>query len=134
MAIFGNREYAIIYGENGEHITTIKINKKKTEFEFREQTYITDRKNVKPFVKNGFLTDKKYYNYNIDNPFPILMDKKNESLINPKQLNIMLETKVLQDLNKIDKGFFGNIKPIHIIIGIVVIIILYYLATGGSIT
>ena len=133
-ALFGHKDYGAIYSDDGEHLKSIRIKNKENSFIFDDKTFVLDRKKFKPLERNGVFYNKRYYHYNINNSFPFLLDKKGEPFINAEQLNILMETKVLKDLNALGNNWLKNIKIQHVLIGLGILAAIYYFANGGSLT
>ena len=134
MSLFGHKDYGAIYSDDGEHIKSVRIKNKENSFTWDEKSFILDRKKVKPLERNGVFYDKRYYHYNINNPFPFLLNKKGEPMVNAEQFNILMETKVLKDINSLNNNWLKNIKIQHVLIGLGILAVIYYVANGGSLT
>ena len=91
-----------------------------------------DRKKVFPFKIKGVFFDRRYFHYTVKNPNPILMDKKSFPIVDAEQLTIILETKVLKDLNALGNNWLSQIKIQHVLIGLGVLVALYYFLSGGT--
>lgn len=131
---------AIIYNNKGEQIAVVSIKRNEKNFSWDGRTYITNFECTTFFKDRRLFSTHKYFLYNINNPFPLEFNTENEnnSIYTPdfdtEQLNIMLETKVIKDLNNVNKKLFGNIDIRTLMIIAVIIIGGYYLIKNGGFT
>lgn len=131
---FSAREKAAMLNDDGEVIAYAKILEKSNTFDFNDGKYVVRRNLIKPLKSKSFMFDHHLYFYNIGNPEPLNFKKGNtkgwEPLIEPDLLNRLLEAEIIKKLNTVDEGMFKNIKPIHVIIGIVIIAAIVYYVTS----
>lgn len=126
---------AIRFDDNGVFIDIVKIPKQEPYFGKKHKSYNVMDKEASFFKMKGLIIDKIYFLYNINNPNPYKVDKKCEPIMNSDAYNSMLETKVIRDMNKLEKSPISDLlTPRNIIIGLVVIGAIIYFATGGKIT
>lgn len=140
---FSNKHYAVFVDSKGRQREVISINNNKNKFSYDSKAYI---KNINKY-SNFHTKEKKlifftqhhnyfFYQYNYSEPINFTKEKlhlnKSGSPYIAEDINSMLETKVLKDLNKVDKNIFGNLEPKQIIMGIGIIIgIIYFVLNGG---
>ena len=127
--------YGVLFDDNGDEFGKKRFKRKEEYFTKNKKSYIIDVKNASYFKKEGFILDKKYFFYNKNNPSPLRLDKKCEPILNSDSFNSLLETKVIREMNKLDKGTFGDLftfRNILIVLGVLGVI--YYFSTGGTIT
>jgi len=124
--------YGKIWDNNGELIRNKKFNKNKKSFQVEDKTYNIDTQNGSYFDDNKFFYNRRFYQYNVDTPDPIKMNKKIEPLINATDYNTLIETKHLQKLNDVNKkGLFGNLD-FKTILAIGAVIVAGYLMLTGN--
>lgn len=133
--LFWRKYKAIFYDDKGNYAGIKGFNRKEKSMDYGKGTYNIDL-NCSYFDRKAFFHDKRYYYYSLNNPNPVLMNKKAEPILNSESYNIMLKTKVLRDLNELSKGSgLGDLlTPRNIIIGLAIIGIIIYFATGNKIT
>lgn len=129
-----NTVRAWFFDAKGEYHGSKSFSKHAKNFKYGVGSYIVNlkatNKRDKPIIA---LWHRRTFYYNLDNPNPLILDKKGEPLIDPEALNINLETKVLRDLNDLANDNFSKyITPKNIILGLVVIGLIIYLATGNK--
>lgn len=127
---------AFFFNERGEFLGKKGFSKFKRSFVFKEGRYNTDLKEASYFISTTIplLIKSKIYFYNISNPSPLKLDKKAEPILNPDTFNTIIETKVIKDINNLPNKSLGDLlTPQNLLIGLVVIGILYYLLSGGSV-
>lgn len=111
---------AVFHDDNGEEVGKKGFRASKKEFVFKsgdiKRTYVIDLKNGSYFQLKGLIWDTRYYQYDINSPFPYSLKREKTRMINPlgeqatqvidsENLNIQLESKVARDLNRHnDKG------------------------------
>lgn len=129
---------AYFYDINGERIGKCSFKKGVEHFEYKEGMYnviddncTIDYEKVLPF---GILTRKVTY-YNIGNTNPLTLTAKPSAPVTPELYNIIYKTKIARDLNDLafKQGLLALLTPKNIIIGLVVIGLIYYLASGNKI-
>lgn len=126
---------AVLFDDKGEEADITKFKRKEGFFTKKKKSYTIDLKNASHFIKRGLLIDRVYYFYPLNNPSPLLLDKKCEPIMNADAFNSLLETKVIREINKLDKtGLSELLTPRNIIIGLIILGAVYYFATGGKIT
>lgn len=132
--LFDKKKYrAIIFNSNGEQIAIINIKRDEKTFKWNGKTYKTDFEAKTYLKRSNLFNDFKYFLYQIDNPFPLEFKTFNkiDTKIKTDELNALLETKVLFDLNKLDNPLsklFSTKGLIGLAIGG---IILYIILSGG---
>lgn len=130
------RDIAIMKNDDGDTIGKKKFKITEEKFTYNDGTYNIIRNSAFRFEKNGFFFKSHYYFYNIGNPNPLKFNsvaKLFEPVIAPKLYKKMLDNEVLIALNTVQGGLFKNIKPLHIIIGLIVIgVVIYYVQTKGA--
>jgi len=127
---------AIIYEDNGDQIAIVPIKRHDKKFNWNGRSYITDFEVGTGAKIKSVFSKYKYFYYNVNNPFPMCFNKENNNIETPafdtESLDIMLETKVIKDLNNVNKKLFANLdmKTVLIILGIIVAGI--YFLKGGT--
>ncbi|MFW6129931.1 MAG: hypothetical protein ACOC56_02030 [Atribacterota bacterium] len=125
--------FAKMYDEKGKHIKDIHFDNFKNTFKFKNRSYNIRRKEGSYFFKKGILIDKVFYQYNISNTEPFILEKKpTHTNISPEDYNTMLESKITKDLNNLAKrsDLMALLQPKYIIGAIVVLGIIYFASTG----
>lgn len=109
---------------------------KEKIFKYKYGTY-----NIKPNASNQrliyfpYLVDHVIYFYTIGNPDPLIISHDMKPLINAYDYNVQLETKILTELNKVrQSGLMALLTPRNIIIGIIILVAVFYFASGGDIS
>lgn len=135
---FDKKKYrAIIYNSDGEQIATLNLNRAKSTFEFNGGTYNIKWDCKTFFFRANFFNKYKYFFYTLGNPDPIEYDKENNNFktnFNADQYSVMLKTKIAKDLNNIGKGISNLLTPKNLIIGLGILVVVYYFMSGGSLT
>ena len=135
MALFWKVYKAVFFDDRGEQVGTKKFDRKDAHFKYNDGAYNIAIKESTMFEVKGFFFDKRYFQYNLNDPNPILLDKKREPIINARLYNINLETKVARELNDLDKSDFERLFTFkNIIIVLAILGAVYYFASGGKIT
>ncbi len=134
--LFVKKENGIIVNENGKQIGMIKFNSYDTavsasigvDINKKNYTWEIDRDEDNFFV----LKKKKYYIFNTELTRPVSFKVKNPPLIRPHNLNVILKSRVLSELNSITKGLFENVNWKMILFGLGIIAIIVYFLSGGT--
>lgn len=135
MGLFGKKRYALFYDDKGEFLGRAKYKKWDSLIKVGKRRYNIIKEKATITKIKGLFFDKEYTHYNYNNPNPMLLDKKQEPIYNAELYNIQLDTKVMRDLNNLAKKSLAELlTPINILIGLIVIGVIIYLATGHSIT
>ena len=128
--------YALIF--NGNTIPHIeRIPKNVTHFKALNRRFNFSITDVIIFRIKGIFRNKFYLFYDIDNPDPLTLDKNN---LKPKYIssdiyNTIIETEIIRQANNRGLGsIIDLIKPQYIIIGLIIVGVIIYLMSGGSIT
>lgn len=134
--IFWRVYKAIFYDDKGDFVEVKQFSRKEKTFKAFGNKSFNINLNASYFDRKHFFFDKRYFYYNINNPNPILMNKKAEPIMDSESYNVNLETKVLRDLNELSKGkgWLSNLSTQQIIIILAIIGAIIYFATGGKIT
>lgn len=139
MALFGTLYKALLFDDKGEHLDIVGFKRKSDIIAYahgtnaRKFNYIPD--NCSYWEKRGIFFNKRYYFYNVNNPNPYIFKKTAEPVINSKIYRVMLDTKVAQDLNKLASGGLAQyLTPKNIIIGLIILGVIIYFASGGTIS
>lgn len=136
-----NKEKIILFDDKGEQIKIENLEKGTEKIRLKingkNRTYLINKKTDNYIkIKNGLMGTTKYYLFNLKqtNPFPLT--SYNEPLVNSEDLDSIIETKVLKDLNQPPNAndWFNNIKIEHVLIGIGIIVVGVYFLQGGSLT
>lgn len=108
----------------------------KRTFVYRGGTYNVNSEVSRSEISTfPYLVDHVYYFYTMGNPDPLEVRHQFKPLVRSEDYNIQLESKVLRDLNKVRQGGLAALlTPQNIIIALIIIGIILYLTTGGSIT
>lgn len=124
--------YAKIWDEKGEFLKNVKIKPKKKLFNYDDKSFNIKLKDASYYNDNKLFYNRRFYQYNVDCPDPIKINKKVEPLINSDDYNTMLETKQLKKLNELEKkGLFGNLDFKTILAIGAVIVVGYLILTGN---
>lgn len=99
MGFFKVKHKALLFDDNGEFLDIQGFKRSDDYFTYgsgkdaRKFNIILN--NCTTWEKRHLIRgNKRYYYYNINNPNPILLDKKSEPIISSKIYNVMLETKI----------------------------------------
>jgi hypothetical protein len=137
MGLLWRKHLAIFFDDKGEYLDVCKLKRSQDTFKYgsgkeqRQFNIILD--NCTTFNRKGLLFDKRYYFYNINNPMPLILNKRCEPVFNSKLYNVMMETNVAQQLNDLAKDSFAKyLTPRNIIIAIIIIGVIIYFASGGT--
>ena len=131
------KRIAVFYDDKGEEIGKKSFSKTDKTFKYKGRSYNNYHDEATFTTIKRWYWDIELYHYNINNPNPMVINKKVEPILDSETYNVMLETKVIRDLNNVGaKGLLANITPLQIIIGVVILVVVYLFATGqgGKIT
>lgn len=92
---------AVFYDDDGEEVKKKLFKSTHGNFKDGKRSYIIDLKQSSYFELRGVIWNTRYYSYQLNNPMPMLLNKKHEPIINTELLNIQLENKVARDLNRV---------------------------------
>lgn len=130
------REYGDIRNDDGQVVKRVRIKNDENTFKYDDREYIVNRKDGERFTIKGVFIHKTYYFYNINNPQPLKFNKTTkiwEPILDASVFKTLMENKVIIDLNTPpSNSLFKNLKPSHILLGLIVIGVLIYLAKGGK--
>lgn len=131
MAITGiKKRIACFYDDKGEFLDKKGFSKTASTLDYGDRSFNVYQDGVTVTKIKRWYWDIELYHYNFNNPNPMILNKKHEPIIDSEMYNIQLKTKVARDLNDLSKGGLKlNWKTI--LIGLVIIAIIYALATGG---
>lgn len=136
MAIF-NTYAGWFFDKQGNYLGMKGFSKNKEDFEFKSGRYMVDLSasyvEWSAFPIFTFLWRKWRYFYNVESSIPKKITPQSEPPISPALFDVMMETKLARDLNNLSKGGLSELlTPRNIIIGIIVLGVVIYLATGHS--
>jgi len=136
MGFFKKSHIALLFDDRGELLAKKSFRRKDDFFTYDgERKFNIILQNTTAFEKFGILWNTKYYFYNINNPNPLVLNKKLEPILNSKIYNVMLETKVARDLNDLTKSTLSQLMtPKNIIIVLAILGAVYYFSSGGTLT
>jgi len=138
-----NKHYAVFVDEKGRQREVISINNDDKKFTYNNKTYVKNTSKYSNFYiktkKLFFLTQHHnyfFYQYDYSEPINFTKEKLNVSKNNnpyiAEDINSILQTKVLKDLNKVSNNFLKNLEPKQILIGLGIIgVIIYIISSGG---
>jgi len=131
MSITGiKKRIACFYDDKGEFLGKISFDKTSSTFDYGNRSYNVFHDDATVTKIKRWYWDLELYKYNINNPNPMILNKKCEPILDAEMFNIQLKTKVARDLNDLtNPGFKLTWKTA--LIGIIAIIIIYMVATGG---
>lgn len=125
----------IIFNEKGDDIKIKAFRKNADLFHWGNPTrkYVIDLLGGSSFKIKGFIWNNIYYQYQKDNPLPYSRKKMSEPIINSDLLNTVIENRVARDLNNLSKSGLQQLLTFkNIIIGLAVIGVIWYFASGGK--
>ena len=124
---------AVFFDKNGNYYGKTIIDRAEKTFKYNKNRYVIMLEESKMKIK-GLIRDKYYFFYNIENEFPLRLEKTPNTLIEPELLNVTIENKFAQDLARAGSGGLDWLKDNKMIfIGVAVVIAIIYFATGGTI-
>jgi hypothetical protein len=127
------KRFAVILSAKGEIIKTQRIYMQDKTFKYEKGQYIINPLAFSFEVKTLF-RKKEFFFYVFDNPTPLEFGNKEENKVNAEIMNNLLETKVIKDLNDLsNEGFSKYLTMKNVIIALIVIGVIWYLASGGEI-
>lgn len=129
------KRVACFYDDKGEYIGKKSFSKTAQTFKFNNKAFNIyhgdDTFLVTSTLIKRWYWDIELYHYNINNPNPIILNKKAEPILDSEMYNIQLETKVARDLNDLSKGgLFDNLNMKTVFILIIIGAIVYLVASG----
>lgn len=90
---------AIIYNNRGEQLAIIPINRNEKSFKWKNRRFLLDFNHDTSFNRKNIFSKFKYFIYNINHSSPISFKDIKNPKFDTEALNLLLETKVLVDLN-----------------------------------
>lgn len=126
---------AIIFNENGEQVGTVKLDRSKQGFKFKDGQYNIKWDCKTHLKRENFFHKFKYFMYIFNNPDPIEFDnEKNnfQTIFNAEQYNVMLETDIARKLNNLVGGLGQFLTGKNILIMLGVGAVAYYFLSGGT--
>lgn len=133
------KEHAIIFNDDGTQNKIINFSKKDKSFNYLDGEYLIIRKenNYTKFVSTRLFILRRedvYYEYTLGNPTPREKTDNIQPKFHAEYFDVMLKTKILKDLNRIDKSFLQNLNwRTILIIGVVLVAVYYVIKNGGLI-
>lgn len=132
------KHYANFYDEAGNFHGSKRIDKHTINFRYCRRSFVFRPKHSSFTKKWRILWTEKYYHYNLDNPEPLVFNKGYkegfEPLLTSRQFDTLIESKVMHELNKLSQsGWLEKLlTPANIIIGIVVLILVWWFNHNGG--
>lgn len=134
MNITGITKYwAYFYDDRGDYVGRKKHSNLDKTFKYKDRSFNFIPKKSTQTRFDYFLWERRVTYYNINNPNPILMDKKAEPVLDSQVYNQQLETKLIIDLNQLPNDYLKFLTPQTLIIGLIIIGVLIYVGTGHKI-
>lgn len=127
--------WAVIFDKHGWFIKTRKIKYRERTFKEKDFTYnfVPDKASFMK-VKTMFST-RKYYMYNLYNPNPILLNGVNKPLISADTYTDVIEANLIKQLNDVQGNLLKRLlTPRNVMLALVIILVIYYFASGGTLT
>jgi len=135
---FDKKKYrAILYNESGEEVAIVKLKKNERVFYYNDGCYNVKFDNETSLVRKNFFNTYKYFYYQNGNPDPIVFNRVNnnfETKFDAKTYNIMMKTKIANDLNNLSNPLSALFTPRNMIIGVIVLAAIGYFLSGGTIS
>lgn len=129
MSITGiKKRIACFLDDKGEFIGKKSFSNTQETFDYGNKSYNVFHKLQSYVIIKRWYWDLEIYFYNINNPNPLILNKKLEPVLSSEMYNIQLKTKVARDLNNLAGGFKLDFKTI--MIGLAILIVVYLIATG----
>lgn len=128
------KHFAVFYDEAGNFHGTKKLDKNSLHFRYCRRSYVFRPKHSSFTKKWRVLWTEKYYHYNIDNPEPLIFKQDYTPFMTSQQFDTLIESKVMHELNNLARaGWLEKLlTPTNIIIGIVVLIIVWWMNHNGG--
>jgi hypothetical protein len=125
------KRIACFYDDKGEFLSKKGFSKTAKTFDYDGKSYNIYQDDATATKVKRWYWDLEEYHYNINNPNPMLLNKKAEPILDSEMYNIQLKTKVARDLNDLSKkGLFANLDFKTAMVILIVIVVIYMLATG----
>lgn len=121
------RRVAVFYDDKGEQIGRKGFSKTAKLVYFQDKAFNVFHEASSTLYKRWYW-DINQYHYNINNPNPLILNKRSEPILDSEVYNVQLKTKVIRDLNDLAKGNL-TLSPKVIIIGLIVIVAIYMIVT-----
>jgi len=130
LKIKKKRSYSFILDKNGEVMDVIKINPSLLEFKqkYENKSYSYILPEGTSFLKHG---NVKYYLYEFMKPEPINPIKDKPTIMFGDVFDELLEMRKIKALNEVKKGLFDGFDKKYLFAGVVVVILIIVLFTGG---
>lgn len=127
--------YGVFFDDLGYYVGRVKLDYKERKFYYKDRAFNFKPKESSFFKYATLFRTKKYYFYNINNPDPILIDKKVEPIMDAGVYKTILDSDLVKKLNPKSNNlldFIGGWKGLILLL--VVGAVIYYFASGGSLT
>lgn len=126
---------ALFYDDLGHFVgsKTLKYNEPYFEYGGGVYNFLPEKSTF--FKLRTLFKTTKYYQYNIHDPMPLLLDKKLSPVIHPTTYKTILDSDLVKKLNPKKLNLWdliGGWKGLIIII--IILGLLYYFTNGGSLT
>lgn len=130
------KHYAVFYDDLGVLVGRKKISYRDETFSYKEKTYNFLPKESSYFKVAKPLRYEKHYFYNLNDPNPILLDKKHEPLMRSDVYKTVLDNDLVSQLNNLKKNkFLAWLMQPKVLITIAVVgVLLYFLLSGNDIS
>ena len=127
---------AIFFDKKGEYHGAKRIRKNDEVIKYGEKTFNFNPDNTKHRII-GLFSTTDYYFFNVENTDGLILEgKPTVNVLNPSLYNIYLENDLARKLSDTGKGGLLKIlseNPQMVIVGLVVVAVIIYFVTGGSI-
>lgn len=125
--------YAIITDSKGEYIDRVKFKATDKTFRYGKRTYNVILEATHFNVKQLFgIWKNRFYFYDLDNPNPKILDKKNEPIIDTELYDVMMENRIATELaNQSKSSLSALLTRKNIIIFIIALLAIWWLSSHG---
>lgn len=129
------QHFAVFFDDNGIYLGKKRIKWTNYHFSWRGKTFNFLPADATFFKDSRFFSTRKFYPYNINDPNPLLLNKKCQPVIRSDVYKTILDSDLVTKLNPKKLNIIEMLGGWKVIIAILIIgAVIYYFASGGTIT
>lgn len=126
---------ALFFDDNGVYVGSKSLKYKHRTFSFHEQTYNFMPNEATYFKIKGIWKTTKFYQYNVNNPMPLIIGKTVDPIIRADVYKTILDSDLVKKLNPNKNNLFdmiGGWKGVILIL--IILCVLGYFLSGGDVS
>lgn len=127
------KHVAVFFDDDGQFVGLKKLKYSETTFVFKDRTF-----NFLPFECSRFKTPKlisstKYYQYNFNDPMPLIIKKQAIPLVNSQAYKNIIDTDIIKKINDLAKPNWLSMlfQPKVMVVVILIAVAIWYFSKGS---